>query len=81
MYQMVGVFAELERAIIRERVMAGLARAKAEGKTLGRKRTDKATERKIERALARGDRGIRKIAREIGVGVGTVQRIKAAMPA
>jgi DNA invertase Pin-like site-specific DNA recombinase len=81
MYQMVGVFAELERAIIRERVMAGLARAKAEGKTLGRKRTDKATERKIERALTRGDRGIRKIAREIGVGVGTVQRIKAAMPA
>jgi DNA invertase Pin-like site-specific DNA recombinase len=81
MFQMVGVFAELERAVIRERVMAGLARARADGKKLGRKRTDKRTERKIERALSRGDRGIRKIAREIGVGVGTVQRIKAAMPA
>jgi len=79
MFQMVGVFAELERAIIRERVMAGLARAKAEGKTLGRRRTDRRVEKKIERALTRGDRGIRKIAREIGVGVGTVQRIKAAM--
>jgi DNA invertase Pin-like site-specific DNA recombinase len=81
MYQMVGVFAELERAIIRERVMAGLARAKAEGKTLGRKRTNRTVELKIERALARGDRGIKKIAREVGVGVGTVQRIKAAMAA
>jgi DNA invertase Pin-like site-specific DNA recombinase len=36
MYQMMGVFAEFERAIIRERVMSGLARAKAEGITLGR---------------------------------------------
>jgi hypothetical protein len=31
MYQMMGVFAEFERAIIRERVLSGLARAKAEG--------------------------------------------------
>ena len=35
MFQMLGVFAEFERAIIRERVMAGLARAKAEGTRLG----------------------------------------------
>ena len=49
MFQMAGVFAELERAVIRERVMAGLARAKADGKTLGRRRTDKSVERKIER--------------------------------
>ena len=67
--------------MIRERVMAGLARAKAECKKLGRKRTDKSTERKIERALSRGDHGIRKIARELGVGTGTVQRIKAALAA
>jgi DNA invertase Pin-like site-specific DNA recombinase len=81
MFQMVGVFAELERAVIRERVMAGLARAKVEGKKLGRPPTDKLTERKIVRALSRGNRGIRKIARELGVGVGTVQRIKSAMVA
>ena len=31
MYQMMGVFAEFERAMIRERVMAGLARARKEG--------------------------------------------------
>jgi DNA invertase Pin-like site-specific DNA recombinase len=77
MFQMVGVFAELARAVIRERVMAGLARARAEGKKLGRKRTDRSIGRKIERALSRGDRGIRKIARDISVGVGTVERVKA----
>ena len=36
MFQMMGVFAEFERAIIRERVLSGIARAKAEGVTLGR---------------------------------------------
>ncbi|WP_394886809.1 recombinase family protein [Mesorhizobium sp. AaZ16] len=36
MFQMTGVFAEFERAMIRDRVLAGLARAKASGKTLGR---------------------------------------------
>ncbi|MFZ2081952.1 MAG: recombinase family protein [Xanthobacteraceae bacterium] len=36
MFQMLGVFAEFERSIIQERVRAGLRRAKAEGKTLGR---------------------------------------------
>ena len=37
---MCGVFAEFEREIIRERVNAGLARARAQGKTLGRPRND-----------------------------------------
>jgi DNA invertase Pin-like site-specific DNA recombinase len=36
MFQMLGVFAEFERAMIQERVRAGLARARADGKTLGR---------------------------------------------
>jgi hypothetical protein len=36
MFQMLGVFAEFERSIIAERVSAGLARARAEGKRLGR---------------------------------------------
>src|SRR3981189_3628718 len=35
MFQMMGVFAEFERAMIQERVRAGLARAKSEGKRLG----------------------------------------------
>ena len=36
MFQMMGVFAEFERSMIHERVMAGLARARAEGTQLGR---------------------------------------------
>jgi DNA invertase Pin-like site-specific DNA recombinase len=33
---MMGVFAEIERALIRERVKASLDRARAQGKMLGR---------------------------------------------
>jgi hypothetical protein len=36
MFQMMGVFAEFERAMIQERVRAGLARARGEGKRLRR---------------------------------------------
>ena len=38
MFQMMGVFAEFERSIMQERVRAGLARARSEGKQLGRPR-------------------------------------------
>lgn len=80
MFQMMGVFAEFERAMIRERVNAGLARAKAEGKTLGRPReiTHK-TETAIRKELMAGKIGMHKIAAAHGVGTGTVQRIKAKM--
>jgi DNA invertase Pin-like site-specific DNA recombinase len=37
MFQMLGVFAEFERSIIRERVNAGLARAREKGTRLGRR--------------------------------------------
>jgi DNA invertase Pin-like site-specific DNA recombinase len=40
-WQLLGVFAEFERELIRERVKAGLERAKSEGKTLGRKKGSK----------------------------------------
>jgi Resolvase, N terminal domain len=73
-----GVFAEFERAMIQERVRAGLARAKHEGKALGRPK-DGATETAVRKALRKGDKGMRKIAAELGVGVGTVQRVKAAL--
>lgn len=74
MFQMMGVFAEFERAIIRERVIAGLARAKAEGKQLGRPRIPLITEHEILSMRAKGS-GIQKIARTIGVGVSAVQRV------
>jgi DNA invertase Pin-like site-specific DNA recombinase len=81
MYQMMGVFAEFERAIVRERVMSGLARAKAEGIAFGRptlEDADAAKVKAIKAELAAG-KGIRRIARELQAGVGTVMRIKAEL--
>jgi DNA invertase Pin-like site-specific DNA recombinase len=77
MFQMLGVFAEFERAIIRERVRAGLRRAKAEGKKLGRPRIAPDPEGRILAALKTPGRteGVRKIAKRFGVDPGTVQRI------
>jgi DNA invertase Pin-like site-specific DNA recombinase len=76
MFQMMGVFAEFERAMIQERVRAGLKRARDEGKTLGRPRIPEKTERAVQAALAKKNRpGVRKIAAALGVAVGTVQRI------
>jgi DNA invertase Pin-like site-specific DNA recombinase len=79
MFQMMGVFAEFERAMIRERVNAGLARARSEGKKLGRRKIAAKIEKAIRADLATGDKGIRKIAVLHKVGTGTVQRIKAEM--
>ena len=78
MFQMMGVFAEFERAMIQERVRAGLARAKEEGRRLGRPKIDPETEDAIRNALRRKDRpGILKIAKQLGVGTSTMQRIAA----
>ena len=69
MFQMMGVFAEFERAMIQERVRAGLARARSEGRRLGRPK-------RIREALATPGRlGIRVIAERLGVNPSTVQRI------
>jgi DNA invertase Pin-like site-specific DNA recombinase len=79
MLQMAAVFAELERGMIRERVMAGLARVRAEGKKrLGRPKVSGKKEDAIRARLAAGD-GMLKVARSLGVGVSTVQRVKAEM--
>jgi DNA invertase Pin-like site-specific DNA recombinase len=52
MFQMLGVFAEFERGIIRERVNAGLARARAKGTKLGRRRVEPAIEARIQEQYA-----------------------------
>lgn len=74
MFQMMGVFAEFERALIQERVKAGLHRAKTQGKTLGRPKVSQDIENSILTARESG-KGIRKIAQEVGVGIGTVMRV------
>jgi len=76
MFQMMGVFAEFERAMIAERLRAGLARARGEGKRLGRPPIAAALEKRIREALvAPGRPGVRVIAKRFGVNPGTVQRI------
>jgi DNA invertase Pin-like site-specific DNA recombinase len=80
MFGIMGVFAEFERAIIQERIRAGLSRAKAEGKQLGRPKIDEKTERAIRAALSKKDRpGVRGIAADFGVSPGTVQRISVEL--
>lgn len=74
LFQMLGVFAEFEREMIRERVTAGLARAKANGKRLGRPKVGKDVEAAVRAARATG-KGKLAIARALGIGTGTVQRI------
>jgi DNA invertase Pin-like site-specific DNA recombinase len=80
MLQMATVFAELDRSMIRERVLAGLARVRAEGKKLGRPKVRGRKEDAIGARLTAGD-GMLKVAKSLGVGVSTVQRVKAEMPA
>jgi DNA invertase Pin-like site-specific DNA recombinase len=75
MMQMATVFAELERSMIRSRVMAGLDRVRAEGKALGRPQVGQKVEEAIRQHLGAGH-GILKIARIVGCGSGTVQRVK-----
>lgn len=77
LFQMLGVFSEFERSIIVERTLAGLARARAQGKVLGRPKVSEKIEEAVRAALSEGQ-GIIKIARSVGCGVGTVARIKAA---
>jgi DNA invertase Pin-like site-specific DNA recombinase len=78
-FQVTGAFAEFERSIIQQRIHAGLARARKAGKTLGRAKIDPAIEKDIRAALAQGGMGMHKIAAMLGVGTGTVQRVKAEM--
>ena len=74
MYQMLGVFAEFERGIIRERINAGLARAKEKGTKLGRRTVRPSVEARIRELKAHG-MGILKIGRTVGVGTSVVQRV------
>ena len=74
LFQMMSVFAEFERAMLKERVQDGLQRARAQGKRLGRPTVGTEIEQRI-RALRETGMGIRRVARELGVGVSVVQRV------
>ena len=81
LFQMLGVFAEFERSMIQSRILSGLARAKASprpgAKAAGRPRVGADVEASVMARLASGE-GIVKVAKALGVGVSTVQRLKLA---
>ena len=76
MFQIIGAMAEFERALIQERVRAGLRNARAKGKRLGRPRVF-VSESKVAALRASGT-SWRAIALQLGVGTGTVYRTVAA---
>ena len=78
MFQIIGAMAEFERSLIQERVKAGLRNARAKGKRLGRPRA-KLAETQVA-ALRASGASWRVIAKELGVGVGTVHRLGHQSP-
>ena len=78
MMQMVGSFAEFERAMIRERTSAGIAVARAEGRIGGRrKKLDATKRREIAESVISGRKSGADMARLYNVSQPTVSRIVA----
>jgi DNA invertase Pin-like site-specific DNA recombinase len=77
-FQITGALAEFERGMIRSRVNAGLARAKAAGKVLGRPKLGADVEAAIRGHLTAGV-GMNKAAKLCGVGNAVVARVRAEM--
>ena len=76
MFSMIGVFAEFERDILAERVKAGQERAKEQGKKIGRPTNlNQGLVEAIKYMRNEQQRGIRAIAKELKVGVGTIYRV------
>jgi len=75
MFQIIGAMAEFERALIQERVKAGLKNARAKGKRLGRPR--RVVDASRIAALRASGASWRSIARELGVGLATLYRVTA----
>ncbi len=82
MFQMLGVFSEFEAAMIRDRVRSGVARAKKNGtksgRSIGRPKITTSKMISARAALATGT-GILKVAKSLGMGTGTVNRIANQM--
>ena len=78
MMQMIGAFAEFERAMIRERTQAGLAAARAEGRIGGRRRKlDAAKRKEIAESVLSGRKSGAEMARLYDVSPATASRIVA----
>ena len=73
LFQMLGVFAEFERSMIRERVMAGLDRARSQGKRLGRPPVPPILI-EILKCMREEGMTLTAIAKKVGVSVGKVHQ-------
>jgi DNA invertase Pin-like site-specific DNA recombinase len=86
LFQMCGVFAEFERAMISERVRAGLERVRVNGPAKGKRaigrpqNTDPRVAERVREMRADGA-GMLKIGRTLGIGTGLVQRLINEPPA
>jgi len=78
-FTIIGAVAELERSLIRERIMMGLERAKKQGKQLGRPRGSSADSEHIQRLKGQG-MSIREIAKEVHLSKSTVARTLQTVP-
>lgn len=78
LFQMLGVFAEFERAIITSRIKAAHDRCRVKGVRIGRPPMAVSRVEKVERAL-KGGHSIRAVAAATGVSTATVQRVKRSM--
>jgi DNA invertase Pin-like site-specific DNA recombinase len=78
MFQIIGAMAEFERALIQERVKAGLRNAKAKGKQIGRPRQD-VDPSKVFELRAQG-LSWRAISEHLKLGLGTVYRAANPRP-
>ncbi len=78
MFQILGMFAQFERAMIRERTCAGLRRARAKGTRLGRRLTVTPAKAALIRADLRSGGSLRTVAKRYQTSVTSVQRVRAA---
>ena len=74
-FSVFGAIGEFERNLIRERVLAGQQRAKANGVKLGRPSKMNDGMRSAVKLLREKGMGIKQIARELQIGVGTVYSV------
>jgi len=72
LFNILGSFAEFERELMLERQREGIAKAKEDGKYKGR--TKSIDDNAIRLAMSKENASFRKVAKELGVSLSTVQR-------
>jgi DNA invertase Pin-like site-specific DNA recombinase len=78
LFGMLGLFGEFERAMIRDRVMAGLDRARSSNRRLGRPPMPQFKVERIRQAIVEG-RGVRETARTLKVSAAKVSEVRREM--